>query len=252
MVVEAYTGVHGVLTIDSNPVADVKFSIKIERGTAEADRLGKYSAKKYPGKVNVTGTIDEIVTDGELLGMAIGDTSVTGTAAELHAGLTAPGAGSESVTDMTDDDCVTPSRIKITAKTAAVTAGGTAVIVGTGPTGTPQSELIEIPTLGIDEAVTSRMRFSTVTHVALFDIVQGGGTLAVDSLAGGAAITVGKAKMFGLVGGVEQDNNNILISADNCFLTSGEISVSDANTIVRNPAAFTLQDPDADLSLSYE
>lgn len=251
MTVEAYTGVHGVLLINEVPVADVTFSIKIERGVAEADRLGKYSAKKYPGKVNVTGTIDEIVTDGELLGMAVGETSITGTAVALHAGMTPPGAGSSSLIAMSEDDCVTPSQIEITALTEPVTGAGTAIIYGTGANGKPLSEVVAIPVMAAGDAVRSSRKFLTVEHITLVDVVQADGTLKVDSVAGGASVTVGAAKHFDLVGKLEQGLNHITIVADNCFLTSGEISFQNADTIVRNPAAFTMRDPDADFEVTY-
>ena len=128
MTVESYTGVDGVVLINDTVVADVLFSVRISRSVAEAERSGKHSKLKVPGDVDVTGTIDEIVTDGELIGMAIGNTTTTGTAVALHAGLELPGAGAESVTDMTQTACTTPSRVRLTALTAAVTTAGTAIL----------------------------------------------------------------------------------------------------------------------------
>lgn len=252
MTVESYTGVDGVVLINDKVVADVLFSVKINRTVAEAERSGKHSKLKVPGDVDVTGTIDEIVTDGELIGMAIGNTTTTGTAVTLHAGLELPGAGAESVTDMTTTSCTTPSRVRLTALTAAVTTAGVAVLHGTGAGGDLHSEAIEVPPLAINEYVTSRTKFLTVTHVTLIGGVQEGGTLRVGSVAGSASIVVGPADVFKLVGSVVKGENNVTMTLDNCFLTSGELTFSSANSIVRNPATFTMQDPDAGLSLDYD
>ena len=252
MTVESYTGVDGVVLINDTVVADVLFSVRISRSVAEAERSGKHSKLKVPGDVDVTGTIDEIVTDGELIGMAIGNTTTTGTAVTLHAGLELPGVGAESVTDMTTTSCTTPSRVRLTALTAAVTTAGVAVIYGTGAGGDLHSEAIEVTTLGINEYVTSRTKFLTVTHVALIGGAQVGGTIRIDSVAGSASIVVGPADMFSLVGSVAKGSNNVTMSLDNCFLTSGELTFDSANSIVRNPATFTMQDPDAGLSLDYD
>jgi hypothetical protein len=252
MTVESYTGVDGVVLINDTVVADVLFSVRINRSVAEAERSGKHSKLKVPGDVDVTGTIDEIVTDGELIGMAIGNTTTTGTAVALHAGLELPGAGAESVTDMTATACTTPSRVRLTALTAAVTTAGVAVLHGTGAGGDLHSEAIEVTALAINEYVTSRTKFLTVTHVTLIGGVQAGGTIKVDSVAGSASIVVGPADVFSLVGSVVKGENNVTMSLDNCFLTSGELTFGSANSIVRNPAAFTMQDPDADLSLDYD
>jgi len=252
MTVESYTGVDGVVLINDKVVADVLFSVKISRSVAEAERSGKHSKLKVPGDVDVTGTIDEIVTDGELIGMAIGNTTTTGTAVTLHAGLELPGVGAESVTDMTTTSCTTPSRVRLTALTAAVTTAGVAVLHGTGARGGLHSEAIEVPPLAINEYVTSRTKFLTVTHATLIGGVQEGGTLRVDSVAGSASIVVGPADVFSLVGSVVKGSNNVTMSLDNCFLTSGELTFDSANSIVRNPATFTMQDPDAGLSLDYD
>lgn len=224
MTVESYTGVDGVVLINDKVVADVLFSVKINRTVAEAERSGKHSKLKVPGDVDVTGTIDEIVTDGELIGMAIGNTTTTGTAVTLHAGLELPGVGAESVTDMTTTSCTTPSRVRLTALTAAVTTAGVAVLHGTGAGGDLHSEAIEVPPLAINEYVTSRTKFLTVTHVTLIGGVQEGGTLRVGSVAGSANIVVGPADVFSLVGSVVKGENNVTMTLDNCFLTSGELT----------------------------
>lgn len=217
MTVESYTGVDGVVLINDKVVADVLFSVKINRTVAEAERSGKHSKLKVPGDVDVTGTIDEIVTDGELIGMAIGNTTTTGTAVTLHAGLELPGVGAESVTDMTTTSCTTPSRVRLTALTAAVTTAGVAVLHGTGAGGDLHSEAIEVPPLAINEYVTSRTKFLTVTHVTLIGGVQEGGTLRVGSVAGSANIVVGPADVFSLVGSVVKGENNVTMTLDNCF-----------------------------------
>lgn len=251
MTVESYTGVHGVLSVDAVAKADVIFSIEITRGVASAKRSGKWSDIQRPGKLAVKGTIDEIVTNGTLIGYVVGDTEVSGTAVDLHAGLSAPGSGEESITDMTTPSCTTASLVRITALTAAVTGAGYAILHGTDASGNVHSEQVQITTLEINGYVTSNSTFLTVTRVVLMDVVAVGATLKIHSVVGATSIVVGDGKIFDLIGMVEDGGNNVAITANNSFLTSGKLEFDDSETIVRNPASFTMQDPDADLEVDH-
>jgi len=245
-----YTGTEGVLEIADSPIAVAEFSIKVARGVASHGRSGKHSDLKLPGKVDVTGTIKRIMIDGEMLGKVVGDTEETGTAHDLHAGLTAPGAGGESVTDMTDTNS-DKSLIKVTALTAAITAVGKIILYGTDINDNTITEVISITKLGINETITGKKIFKTLTHVASFDYVQVGGTLKVQSVVGASGIVVGEAKIFKIKGTATNGSNHVYVTAENCFLTDGEFAFSDGDTIMSDTLSFTMKDPDADLKVEY-
>lgn len=245
-----YTGTEGVLEIADSPIALAEFSIRVTRGVASHGRSGKHSDLKLPGKVDVTGSIKRIMIDGSLLGKVIGDTEETGAAHDLHAGLTAPGADGESVTDMTDTDS-DKSLIKVTALTAAITATGKVILYGTDINDNTITEVVSITALGINETITGTKIFKTLTHVASFDYVQAGGTLKVQSVTGASGIVVGEAKIFKIKGKATSGSNHVYITADNCFLTDGEFAFTDADTIMSDTLSFTMKDPDADLKVEY-
>ena len=245
-----YTGEHMTIEIDDVAIGNAMVTFDFSRDIASHARSGKLSDLKLPGKLSVTGTLSRIMVDGELLGYVIGDTTVSGGAGTLHAGLTAPGAAGESVTDMTTTDSQS-SRIKVTALTAAITAGGYIIIYGTDVNDSKLTEVVQITTLGVSEAITADKIFKTVTHVAAFDYVQAGGTLKVESVAGASSIVVGTAKYFKLEGILTSGSSNIHVTADNCFLTGGQFSATDANEIASDELPFAMKDEDADLTLDY-
>jgi len=244
-----FTGVDGVVDF-GGVIAISEFGVDITRGVAAHPRSGHWSDFQVPGKVSLAGTLKRIMIDGSLLGYVVGDTAATGGADTLHAGLTAPGAEGESVTDMTKTDAQS-SLIKFTALTAAITAAGVAVIYGTDINDHAQVEIVTIPTLGINETVTGKKVFKTVTHVAAFEWVQADGTLKVGSVTGASAIAVGNAKLFDVDGYADDGVNDVHMLMDNCFLTSGKFAFTDADTILSDEVAFTMRDPDADLSITY-
>lgn len=246
-----YTGEHGILKIDSVAFAVAEVTANITRGTASHPRSGSLSDIQFPGKIGVTGTITRIMTDGELLGYAIGDTTVSGSAVALDSGVTAPGAAGESIKDMDTSTASASSRIQLTALTAAVTASGYAIVYGTDVNDDPISEIIAVPTLAVSEAVQGDVIFKTATHIAAFDWVQAGGTIKVDAIAGAASLVVDTAQYFDIDMYVESGSSNIHLLANNCFLTSGSFSFTDADNIVGDVLNWTMQDPTADLSLTY-
>lgn len=247
---DAYTGVNGILEIDSVAVAIAEFSVKITRGSATHARSGKWSDYKLPGKIDVTGQITRIMVDGTMLGYLLSATSQGGAAETLHAGLTYPTASTgENITDMTDTSIASPSRISFKAKTAAITTVGKAIVYGTDANGNDMTELISIPALGINESITGTRAFKTVTHVALFGVNSATGTLEVTSVAGGATITPAEPKFFNLVGKVVDGTNHVYVTLNNCYLTDGEFAFSDADKIVEDKLSFTMRDAATDMSV---
>lgn len=242
-----YTGVHGLMYVDSAPVAYAEFSVKISRGVASHKRGGKHSDIKLAGKLDVTGTINRIKINADFLGKMLNTTSLTGQAKTLHSGLTC--GGSNTITAMTTTDA-DESKIRFTVATANITSAGKAVLRGLDVNGNPLTEQIDIPTLTVGQYVTSQNVFSTLYDVTLFDVDStGGGTLVVTSVAGAASYTVGTPDYFTLKGELNDGTNHMYISMANCFITEGEFKFSDADEIVEENISFTMKDPDADLSI---
>jgi hypothetical protein len=189
-----------------------------------------------------------------MMGGQISNAAVSGTALTLHAGLTAPGAGGENITDMTTPtNPVIPSRVRFTAKSAGITVGGYAIVIGTNASGLPQSEEVALAAC-ITNAVsaTGKMLFATVTQVALVGTVAAGGTVEVTSIAGDANYTVGTPVYYNLeFGGIDAVTGNyIKVFANNVFTTSSGFNAGDANHDMEDAVSFVMEDIDADLSIS--
>ena len=247
---QEYTGVHGVLLKDGAPFAVAEYSVKIKRGVAAHARSGKWSDIKLPGKIDVTGSITRITVNADMLKAILTDTPATGAAETLHAGLTCPGSGAESITDMTDTSIASASKIQLKALGGPVTGAGTAILIGTDANGNEVSEVVAVTTLAENSTVVSKRTFKTLTHVALKEVAMGAGdTLEVSSITGSSTATVGSPLFFDLVGGVEDGSNSIMIELDDCFLTDTEFKFASADDMLEEPLSFTMKDPDAGLRI---
>jgi len=56
--------------------------------------------------------------------------------------------------------------------------------------------------------------------------------------------------VVGTLTAVSPDSGTIVVTANNCFLTSAEFAFTDANTIVSDSATFTMRDAHTDLTIS--
>lgn len=242
-----YTGVMCVLEMADTPFAIGEVTFDIPRSVVEFQQGGEESNYYVAGGINVTGTIKRPMEDTTLLAKVLGDTTLSGQAGTLHSGLTAPGSGGENVTDMEDTDAKS-SRIKLTATSAPITVAGRVVLIGTNVNDALDQETVVIPTLGVNESVTSKKIFKTLTHVASFDYTSTG-SLKVESVAGASSIVVGRPEIFNLKSIATKGANNISILAPNCFLTKGSFSHGDANSGLLDDVAFQMQNP-KELSLT--
>lgn len=242
-----YTGAMCTLEINDIAFALSAFTLDEDRGVVSFPRSGKESDLQLAGKLRISGTLSRIQIDSVLLGYVLNSTTVSGVANDLHAGLSAPGASGESVTDMTDTDSKS-GLIKFTALTSAITAVGKAILYGTDINDNKTTEVVTIPKLGINETTTGKKIFKTLTHVALFDYVHAN-TLKVQSVAGASSITVGRPKYFKIKGKAVNGSNHVYVIADNCFLTKGSFGFTDADGGLSDTLNWTMKDPDADYSV---
>lgn len=247
---EAYTGVHGVVTYAVATLAGARFDFEVTRGTVSFPRAGKWSDLNKPGKVSCTGSIKRIQSNADLLMAVLNGTPTTGETAAAHAGLTAPGANSENITDMTDTAPSSPSKVRLTCLTAAVTGAGEAVLIGTDAGDNPISEIIAIPKMEADAYVTSQNVFKTLTHVALKDVVAEGGTIGVQYRAGASTVVPGSPKLFTLVGKVQDGSNHITVTLSNVWFNKGKFGFEDADKGLEEDPTFVVTDPDRDIQVT--
>lgn len=245
-----YTGVHGIVEIDGVAVAVGEFSVKFPRGVAAFARSGKHSDLKLPGKIDCTGSLKRIMIDGDLMQKVL-NTATAGSAAALHAGISPPGAATNTIETMTTEDSES-SLIKLTAITAAVTATGQIVLHGTDVNDAQQTEIIAIPTMDINDTITGTKVFKTLEYASLSDYVQVGGLMEVDAITGAAQVTtLGVAEYFTLKGKCASGNSYIEVNLTNCWFTEGGLSFTDADAIIEETLPFVVKDLDTGTSVKW-
>jgi len=243
-----YTGLEGALTVGVVPIADVAFDLKWTRGSINVPRSGKYSDKELPGKFSVTITLKKVLVKTEaatVIGKSLNATPVGGTAGVMHAGLTPPGSGSENITDMTSATPATPSRIRFIARTAAVTAVGRAIIIGTDRADREMTENVDLAVCIIGATSgTSKGLFKTVSRVALVDVVAAGATIEVSSITGASNYTVGQPEVFDLIGSLTKGAHSVTATLPDCWFKNGGIDWTDASKAVDVNINVGIYDPD--------
>jgi hypothetical protein len=65
-----------------------------------------------------------------------------------------------------------------------------------------------------------------------------------------AADVSGASTTIDLVGTLTNGADTITVTANNCFVTSGEFKFTDADEIVSDPVTFAMRDPVADLTIA--
>lgn len=222
------------------------FDFTVTRGLASGARSGKWSDLNKPGKVTVTGKITRIQRNADLIQAALNATPTTGTATTLEAAAVFT-AGTTIL--INDAPPTTPSRVRVTLGTAALTTGGTLVIYGTDPNDNAISEVLTLANGSVATTTwTTRNVFKTCTYALPVGIAStGGGTLKFDAIVGDSTVNVGDPKEFNLIGYVADGSNNITITLAHCFFTGAKFSFTDASAQLKDDLPFAITDPDADI-----
>jgi len=251
MAQDCYTGAQGTITYAGSTLAALECDITVSRGVASSGpRMGKQSAYKVGGVLDMTGTIKRIQVDGELLAALMTGAPTTGTAETLkdHVAVAADGA-----TSMDDTTIATASRIRATVETSAITTGGTLDIVGEDANGVRKTEVLTFGGAeGIGEYETTLGTFKKVYYAYVTGIRSTGvGTIVITSITGDASADVGEPKYWNLVVTMADGSNNVIITANNCFFTGGSLKAAGADKQLLDEMTFTMRDPDTDLTISY-
>ena len=239
-----YTGVMGTVSVGGTVLADVEYDVSWETETVSGTRASKYSDVNIPGKRKVTTTLKKSLVREDapiVIGMSLNATPTSGTAGVVLA-ATAPGAADAwfpaAIT------IATPSRIRITCDTAAITTAGTMTVIGTDVNGSPLQEQFTITTLGIGEYVTGSKLFKSVIGIANVATRSTSGKFKVDSIAGASSYTFGPPAIFEVIGTVTKGAHTIVITQPDCWFKKGGLAWGDAGKIIEVDLPVEMHDPD--------
>jgi len=242
-----YTGFEGALTTSTGgALADVQFDCKWGWGDVDIPMgSGRRAKKQLPGSFKVTTKITKVFVHDEadvLLGYALNDTPITGTAGSRLSATTITAA---TVTPITTDPA-TPSRITLTISVAAITTAGTISVKGTDSNDNEIEELFVIPDDTPSTTVfTGSKVFKTTDYLTVYEVAStGGAKVAVDSLAGNASYTVGNPKVFDLVGTLTKGAKSITVTLPDCWFKTGGITWTDKNKTVDVSIDVGMYDPE--------
>ena len=229
-------GIDGYLVVDGVPICDILYDTKWARGDVAHDCASGFSDVYLPGKFTVKTTIKKAMRHSEapmLIGYSLNDTPITGTAGTLLATSHVLDA-TDNYEDMTTPTIATPSRIRYTLQTNAITVAGTITIIGEDADGNALSEIIEVPASAIGATFTSQHVYKKVHGhtIRAIDSTSDLGTFAVTSITGNTSYTVGNPKIFDLVGGVEKDGKSIIVTHPDCWFSSGGLTWDSSEKIL--------------------
>jgi len=259
-----FLGSDGEIKIAGNIKSQITdFSVDISVDTIASARVGQKSDKQYAGKVGITGTINEVLITAELLSFVVGDsnTLTTSSAATLLAATELLAAtGRQEITITPDPANPTSVKVTLTVGDTDNTTAGSIVIHGTDATDNYVAEVIDFAAMTVGDPAQIKygtQQFKTTTFVDAEAALAAGATghcteIKIEGITGTKTMTPGNATLFTIIGKVEDsDSNYAQITLNNCFFTSGNFPIGDANTLVACDLPFICQDPDSDMSLVW-
>lgn len=253
---KTYTGKYFKLSIGGTLFGVADGEISLSREAAVQERAGYESDLELPGKLKLDSfRFTSLYVKGELWAKLIGGSVATGPVSDvtLKSGITPPGAGNESIGDMS----VTNSQkgiIKAVVKTAAVTGAGWILVEGTDVNDQPIQGRIDIPAgagIGTEWYMPDRKVFKTVTHYEAHEWVQAGGTVDLVACAKASSVVPGRPPFFTVDAYVTDGTDSFHVVANNCWISKGTLPVGSASKPVNQPIEVRIRDLDADLSITY-
>lgn len=256
-----FLGSDGEIKINGNVKSQVTdFVVDISVDTIASARVGQKSDKQYPGKVGISGSINEVLITAELLSFVVGDNNtLTTSSAEVLLAATDLDAAAREELPVTSDP-TNPTSVKATLTVGdAVTTAGSIVIHGTDVNDDYVTEVIDFAAMAVGDpaqVVYGTQQFKTSDYVDIEAALESGtttySTIKLEGITGTKTMTPGDATLFTIIGKVvDADNNYAQITLNNCFFTSGNFPIGDANTLVACDLPFVCQNPDSDMSLVW-
>lgn len=250
------TGVNGVVSVGGSPVAVANFDITIARGVAAQPRVGKFSDRKVPGKVDITGTLTRLDPDPANVEKLIGGTPVDSSSEVLHASADLTGSGViEPV--VVSSDPTNPSKIQVTVTRGdADTTASYIIVEGTDVNDNPLTNQVEVPAITVANSpvtVFTEDSFKTTDNfIAGAGLNVGSASfteVALEAITGTRTTGISDGVLFTLNGKAEDQNGQkVEFVLANAFFTEATMAFSDADTIIDGPFSFTMQDPDEDFT----
>ena len=257
-----YTGTDGVITIGGVATTLVNFNVDMSVGVIESPRIGKKSAMKYPGKLDFSGTVTQVVVTGDLMARVIGTDQTESSAALFHGPDDLDSQGVHEQITVGPDTSANPTSVKLTLAASDTSANdaGSMVVQGTDASGAWVSEVFEfdaMDALAATQVKYGSQIFASVHYIDVSgNLSQGVGTAATSLAAywvgGTKTITPGNTPSFDIVGKVEDANGKYFqMTLTNCFFTGAGFPISDSETLVQTDLPFVVQDPDVDVVLVW-
>ncbi len=245
-----YSGQDGAVYFDGvlSEIVE-KIDYNGDRPPIEIQCVGDSAPRQFDGQYKPTLNLTINQSDWDFFVALMTDTPLEGTATVLHAGIGDPTTTPET-TAMSTTACGTPSRIKLTAKTAAVTTAGKLIVFGTNAADAPISEVLTVPVMEIDASAPSSVQFfKTVSHVVAFDYVQVGGTMEVKSIAGDltASITPKSKRMTIIIQATRDDGVRGILTITNCWPTKHAFTLSTPTEHMNPTIPFAITNPNTDV-----
>jgi len=260
MTAEHFTGADGEIKIGSDVITVADFSLDITRSVIASGEIGKVSDKKYPGKLDISGSITQVLITPELLSYVLGDSSTltTSTLETLMAAEDVSGNTRAEYDVSTNPTVATSVKCTLTVGDADSTSGSI-VLQGTNGSDDWITEVIDFAAMTVGDAsqvVYGSVQFTTTEYVDVSANLQMGSstynTLKIEGITGTKSMTPGDATVFNIIGKVEDaDSNHATVTINNCFFTGGNFPVGDSDTLVRCDLPFVMKDADTDFTLAW-
>lgn len=234
--------------------AGADFELKLSQGKASHARTGYKSDVNYPGKLTATITCKNVMKNMAYNGMMLTSTPTSGTGSILKSGITLTADG---YTATSTSAIATPSRISLTAQTAAVTTPGVVTVIGFGIGGAPLEEDITVGDIGVGASVNGSKLFTSVTGYYNTGVRSATGTLTASSITGAASYVVtantngvpqDPAYMTLLMQGFDDLGNYVKAQATNCWISSNTFKSGDSANPLEDAVTFEIMDIDGGLS----
>jgi hypothetical protein len=171
--------------------------------------------------------------------------------------LVAAGAVTAGTVIDNSEPIVVPSRLRVEfAKGTGdgVTTPGQILAFGTDVNDAELTEVIDVPIItDATKNLDGKRTFKSVSSFTpLGLVIDGDGTMSFNTIVGGTSYTVGMPKYYDLECVVEDSVTGDFIMAlfHHAWISKGLFASGDANKLLDEDIAFTIQDPDADMAVS--
>lgn len=251
--VNTYTGIHGVVTYDSNPLAYVSMDVEFSRNGVEIGRGGKWGPIVLPGKAGFTAKLVYGLVDPDLFIAAFDDGTNTSSSSDeaLHAAIAGTSAEQLINTALTNPSVAMNVKLKIISTDGY--AAGSVIVNGTDSNDDIISEAIPFPLVATGSTTTyyyGTAKFKTITSIVIPAVLGTNDTVTPYGM-GQRTITIGKPKYVTITAkAMISATQYVLITMNNCWLKGFPLSLGDADAAILPEQEIAVRDLDADVTIT--